>query len=69
MGPFNLAVREIQLALSSAKYGKSPGFEMVPVEVIRNTEAITFLYKLHYRCFESGVIPDIWTKDIYEIRI
>ncbi len=59
-----ISVREVRKALAKAKNGKAVGFDSIPVEVIRNEQAISFLHKLFNACFQLGRVPDIWNRGI-----
>ena len=56
--------QEILYALLKAKDGKSPGFDEIPTEVLRNETAKRYLLVLFNKCFESGIVPSAWAYGI-----
>ncbi len=54
-----ITLQEVKLALTRAKNSTSPGFDCIPVEVIRNSTAMEFLLHLYNKCFDTSLVPDI----------
>ena len=59
-----ITIEETLKALLKAKSGKSPGFDKIPVEVLKNNSALYMLYNLFNQCFKSGKVPDAWSKGV-----
>ncbi len=59
-----ITLEEVRLSLARAKDGKAIGWDGIPVEVVRNDSAILYMHHLFNICFESGIIPKIWSKSI-----
>ena len=52
------------MAVNEAKRNKASGLDGIPVDVLKNDSAISFLHILFNVCFEKGVIPSNWGKRI-----
>lgn len=59
-----ITCEEVLLALRKAKNRKAPGYDAVPVEVLRNETAVKFMVPLFQVCFEKGIVPTLWNKGI-----
>ncbi len=59
-----ITLEEVRLSLARAKNDKAIGWDGIPVEVVRNVSAILYMHHLFNICFESGIIPKIWSKSI-----
>ncbi len=59
-----ITLQEVKLTLIRAKNSTSPGFDCIPVEVIRNSTAMEFLLHLYNKCFDTSLVPDIWQMGI-----
>jgi hypothetical protein len=55
---------EIIKVLNNMKNGKAPGVDKLPVELFKNNTAVCILHKICNRCFNSGIIPPLWSKGI-----
>jgi hypothetical protein len=60
----DISLEEVRSALARAKNGKATGWDDIPVEVLRNESAITYLHILFNKCFQLGVIPEMWSKSV-----
>ena len=60
----NISILEIQKAIYNAKRNKSPGFDEIPSEIMRNDAAVSFLHILFNVRFISGFVPSDWGKGI-----
>ena len=61
-GPITLG--EVRQAVLRLKANKASGVDEVPGEVLKNAKVIAFLYQFFNVCFESGKIPETWSKCI-----
>ena len=59
-GDFTYA--ELQNVLKRAKNNKAPGFDEIPVDVLKNSTACSYLLRLFNICFSVGKIPKEWSK-------
>ena len=59
-----ISMEEIKCSLSLAKNGKATGWDELPVEVLRNEVSAEFLHSLFNKCFETGVVPEAWSRSI-----
>ena len=59
-----ITIGEIKASLNRAKNGKATGWDSIPVEVLRNTQAVKFLHCLFNKCFNTGTIPEVWSKSL-----
>ena len=60
----DIAWYEIQSSISNMKRGKSCGYDNLPVEIFRNYKVKCFLIKLFNKCFNLGIVPDMWNMSI-----
>ena len=60
----DIELTEVLRALTTAKNGKATGLDGLPVEVLRNQSAISFLHELFKKCFSSGKVPSTWLHNI-----
>ena len=59
-----ISIFEVKKAVNEAKRNKASGLDGIPVDVLKNDSAISFLHILFNVCFEKGVIPSDWGKGI-----
>lgn len=59
-----ITVNEICNALRRAKNGKAVGANGLPVESLRNHNAITVLHVMFSKCFNTGKVPTVWQRGI-----
>ncbi len=59
-----ITLEEVRLSLARAKKGKAIGWDGIPLAVVRYDSAILYMHHLFNICFESGIIPKIWSKSI-----
>ena len=52
---------EISEAIRKAKLGKATGYDELPLEALRNDIVKYYLVALFNKCFDSGLIPSIWS--------
>lgn len=55
---------EVIKAVLRSKIGKSPGFDNIPVDVLRNDTCVEILLKIFTFCFNKSVIPSAWANGI-----
>ena len=57
---------EVELAIKSLKNNKSPGFDNIPAELIKNggEYMIAIMFKLCQQIWRTRQMPNIWTKII-----
>ena len=60
----HISIFEVKKAVQGAKRNKSCGLDGIPVDVLKNDSAISFLHILFNICFDKGVIPNDWGKGI-----
>lgn len=56
--------REVELVINRAKNGKACGHDSIYIEALRNDTAVDFLHKLFKKCFDAGITPDMWNRNI-----
>ena len=61
---YNITKAELIKAITTAKSGKSVGCDELPTEVLRSDIVINFLLILFNKCYDEGIIPDLWSKGI-----
>ncbi len=59
-----LEFAEVEKMVNRAKSGKSAGTDGIPNEVLKSHNVIKCLHVLFQLCFDSGLIPSIWTQSI-----
>ena len=47
-----------------AKNGKAPGFDEIPVDLLKNETALVMLIDIFNYCFTYGMVPSDWSKGI-----
>ena len=57
-------ILNIQRVIIRAKCNKAPGFDEIPVDVLKNPTACSYLLSLFNVCFSVGKIPQEWSKCI-----
>ena len=57
---------EVRFALNTAKRGNAMGYDDIPIEVLQSEQCAEYMYLLSFFncCFNSGSIPDIWSRGI-----
>ena len=56
----HISIFEVKKAIDGAKRGKVAGFDNIPVEVLKNDTAVSFLQILYNICFDNGTVPSDW---------
>ncbi len=56
--------KEVHKAIHKAKNNKAAGLDSLTYEVLKNEISATTLTKLFNYCFDSGMVPDAWTKGL-----
>jgi hypothetical protein len=59
-----ISKEEVEKAVAHAKLNKAAGTDMIPAEVLKNSESILYLTQLYNICFRSGLIPQAWKQNI-----
>ena len=60
----HISIFEVKKAIYAAKRGKASGIDNIPMEVLKNDTAVSFLDVLFNVCFENGIVPAGWGKCI-----
>ncbi|XP_052256259.1 uncharacterized protein LOC127861632 isoform X1 [Dreissena polymorpha] len=60
--PFS--VFEVKAAIDRAKLNKATGIDQIPNEVLKNDMSVSFLHSLFCVCYETGMVPSMWGKNI-----
>jgi hypothetical protein len=60
----NITEEEVRKCVETSKSGKSPGFDSVPIDVLKTGNVNHYLWQLFSTCFENGIIPTQWNKII-----
>ena len=60
----NISVLEVKQAVKKAKRGKACGIDGIPAEALKNDCTVSFLHGLFNVCFETGITPNVWGKNI-----
>ena len=60
----HIRIFEVKKVIDAAKRGKASGIDNVPVEVLKNDTAVSFLHVLFNICFDNGIVPADWGKCI-----
>ena len=60
----HISIFEVKEAIDAAKRGKASGIDNIPVEVLKNDTAVSFLHVLFNVCFDNGSVPADWGKCI-----
>ncbi len=55
---------EVMRVVRKAKLGKAQGFDGIPTECIKGLSAVSFMFLLFRKCFDTGMIPGVWKKGI-----
>ena len=50
--------------LMKAKCGKAPGFDDIPVDLLKNVNALVMMIDLFNHCYTNGMVPSDWSKGI-----
>ncbi|CAG2222202.1 unnamed protein product [Mytilus edulis] len=58
----HISLEELIRAIRSLKNNKASGIDEIPGEVLKNPKLVKFLLTLFNKCFETGMVPDIWSK-------
>ena len=59
-----ITLYEVAEAVGLAHNAKAPGFDSIPVEVLKNTVMVSALHDMFSYCFAEGVIPSSWSKTV-----
>ena len=59
-----ITLEEVRRAVLQLKSNKASGVDEIPGEVLKNAKVITFLHKFFDACFETGKVPETWSKGI-----
>ena len=59
-----ITIDEVQGALNRSKNDKSLQDDGIPVEILRNDLSVAYLVKLFNVCFQTGTVPDQWSRGI-----
>ncbi len=60
----SIELHEVKKMVDKAKTGKSAGVDGIPNEVLKSDSVIKCLHAFFQLCFDSGLIPSIWTQAI-----
>ena len=60
----HISIFEVKKAIDATKRGKASGIDNIPVEVLKNDTAVSFLHVLFNVCFDNGIVPADWGKCI-----
>ena len=60
----HISILDVKKAIDDAKKGKASGIDNIPVEVLKNDTAVSFLHVLFNICFDNGIVPSEWGKCI-----
>ena len=55
-----ISILEVKKAIDAAKRGKATGIDNIPMEVMKNDTAVSFLHVLFNICFDNGSVPSDW---------
>ncbi len=55
---------EVAKCIEKSKSAKSPGFDSVLIDALKNGQVNHYVWKLFNTCFENGMIPSQWNKII-----
>ena len=56
----HISIFKVKKAIDSAKRGKATGIDNIPIEVLKNDTAVSFLQILFNICFDNGIVPSDW---------
>ena len=59
-----ITLYEVAEAVGLAHNSKAPGFDNIPVEVLKNPVMVSALHDMFSYCFTEGVIPSSWSKTV-----
>ncbi len=59
-----ISIDEVLRSLNMAKHGKAAGIDDIKSEVLQNPTSLTILHRLFNVCFDTGIVPKIWSKGI-----
>ena len=60
----DITVEEVRYAIYDAGKGKATGYDGIPLEVLQNATCINFFVVMFNECFNSGIIPNTWSRGI-----
>jgi len=60
----NININEVNKAINKFKNNKSPGYDMIQNEVLKNISIRTLICKVLNLCFLSGIVPSLWLKGV-----
>ena len=59
-----ITLGEVHKAVFRLKSNNASGVDEIPGEVLKNTKVVAFLHSLFNICFETGKIPETWSRGI-----
>ena len=59
-----ISIEEVRRAVMNTKKKKAVGIDTLPNEVLKNEKVIKLLHKIFEYCFDTGIIPEEWSKGI-----
>ena len=59
-----ISISEVRTAIHKSKQNKASGIDCIPNEVLKNDASVLFLHSLFSVCFETGIVPSLWGKNI-----
>ncbi|CAG2248147.1 unnamed protein product [Mytilus edulis] len=62
--PREITNEEVVKILKLSKAGKSPGCDEIPMEMYKNQTAINALTQVFNICYNTGMIPELWSRGI-----
>jgi len=59
-----ISIDDVKQAIVKAKLGNACGIDMIPVDILKSDNCVSFLHILYKVCFNSGCVPSEWSKVI-----
>ena len=59
-----ISLEEIKKMLKRMKNGRAVGTDNMPNEILKHPNVLQLLLSLYSKCFETGLIPDVWKMSI-----
>ena len=59
-----VSIEEVKKVLISLRCGKAVGIDNLPNEILKHKNILPLLHSLYAKCFETGLLPDIWKMSI-----
>ena len=60
----NFTLDEVKRVIMKCKNGKSSGVDRIPYEILKNDKIIDVLTNLYQLCFDTNLVPAMWSKSI-----